>query len=228
MTDINEQTNNSKNSLVVVIVIIIIIILGVSITIFNKNKSVTLSNNFCSSYSGVCFNYPSNWTIKTTGSTSLQSKIAAGKTVTSPTRKNGIGYSPLTIDSTNKNACPNNSCKFLTLSIIKSSHLSNVDIVQGIFQGSQSNGTLIFDEYFLISSKNLNYYGLKVGQNVNASYIIAPIFFSSKKNQNTPQSMIAYSVQNASGSGFSDMNKAKAWFDDPEVKTIGQILQSAN
>jgi hypothetical protein len=171
---------------------------------------------YCSTYGGVCFKYPADWTTSE-GQTSIAD--VSSLTVTSPTGKVKVEYSPA--DQGIGGACDPTECFFNTLSLDKplASNASNLEIVRGMSSDTSTNTIVPF--YYVTSSSQVTTQGLIVGKNVGTGLLGTE--FPNPKVESGIEHIQVWDTANTSYTSASD---AQSWFSNAEVVTAGKILST--
>jgi len=172
--------------------------------------------SYCSSYGGVCFKYPADWTTSE-GETSLPDQKSL--TLTSPSGKVAVSYSPA--DQGVGGSCNPTVCSFDTVSLAKlsASNASDLEVVQGVWSNTSSSAIVPY--YYVTSSAQVASQGLVSGQNVGTGFLVTEF-----PNPKVTSGLEHLAVRDPSQTSYSSPNAAKSWLSGSEVVTAGKILGS--
>lgn len=173
---------------------------------------------YCSKLGNVCFKYPTNWTASTTQpSTSDESDLS----VDSPSNQVNIYYNP-SLQGIG-GACQPGVCAIdvLSISTPAASSAGNLRIVKAVFVDNSALPGAVYSPSFCLTDKNyLSKLKLKSGM----QDIGAVIFFFQNPKTTGIESMCA--SQSSATGAFNSVNDVKVWFENADVITAGQVLNS--
>jgi hypothetical protein len=165
---------------------------------------------YCSTSGGICFKYPSDWTLaKSTDPTSGTDRA----TVTNRAHDVVVVYTAYIYGI--GGVCPPNTCFFTTDALTSLS--SGFKLVKGVF----TNGGPFLPMYFVASADTVQQYKLQVNQNVDVGFF-AGLFDSPLNRSKQEELRVAPNPDN----GFASRAEAEAWLAKPDVVAAGKILGS--
>jgi hypothetical protein len=241
MKSLDEKGSSYLIVVLLIVVFAVIVFAGLFVrnrenkTAVNTTVAKTSQSQYCSTYGGVCFSYPSSWEVKPVVDTLTPTNShpgvylvnSADPTIT-PTWST-IATLPAGVEQDCNTATCSDSVLELSQTPLK--NIPSVLDVQAIFENKCTNcGTGIYQpQEFLISETNLSSYGFKLNTNIQLTTSpFQPTFNITKTDGSVVKQAFEVSddTLQAKNEHYGTLATAPNWFQLPGVEQAHQILLS--